>query len=90
MSPGQHTTLYRIEIRGETYYSRMYKRVRKRNSYTVAYCDANGAQHFAHIVLLNRRVIGVLTCLSPLQVTCKDHFGLTTAALDIVLLSSFL
>ena len=82
--PGPYTTVYRAEVRGVEYYSRAYQRVKKRNSYTISYSD-NGTKKFAFIeyfVHLQQRVIAVLKPLSPLQVTCKDHFGLTTAVLD--------
>ncbi len=53
LPPGQLTTVYRVEVRGETYYSRMYKSVRKRNSYTVVFSDAAaGAQEFALLNIL--------------------------------------
>lgn len=36
---GPLTTIYRIEFKGTVYFSRAYKRVKKRNSYTILYLD---------------------------------------------------
>ena len=37
---GSLTTLYRVIVHGQTYYSRAYERVKKRNSCTVTYLDS--------------------------------------------------
>ncbi len=75
ITSGLHTaTSYRIEIRGNIYYSRAYQRVKERNSYTVAYLS-NGAKKFAlieYFVYLHNRVLAVLNPLS--FTTCKYHF----------------
>lgn len=63
----------------------MYKRLRKRNSYTIVFNDANGIQKFAFIeyfIHLNTRIVAVLQTLRPLPCTCKEHFELTTNHLD--------
>ena len=41
--PNPHTTLYRINFRGRTYYSSQHERVKKCNSYTIAHLD-NGVR----------------------------------------------
>lgn len=87
LPPGQLVTMYRIEVRGTLYYSRQYQRVKKRNSYTIAYLDRNKLKKFAlieYFVYIHQRVIAVLKPLLPLHISCKEHFNLTTTVLDTV------
>ena len=82
--PALLPTVYRVEYRGEVYYSQQYQRVKKRNSYTVAYSDS-GAKRFAlieHYVFVQNRLIAILKPLLPVSVSCQQHFNLTTTALD--------
>ena len=87
LPPGQVITVYRVEVKGTLYYSRQYQRTKKRNSYTVMYYDLNRFKRFAlieYFVFVHNRVIAVLTPLSPLDVTCEDHFYLSTTVIDKV------
>ncbi len=73
------------EINGDTYHSRKYQRVLKRNSYTVAYRGLTGAKEFAFIeyfVHIQQRTIAILASLVPIQTNCTDHFQLSTSVLD--------
>ena len=74
MPPGPHTTLYRIDMNGSTYYSRKYQRVRKRNSYTIAYLESRKFAFIDCFLHVCNRVIAVLTLLCPVKVTCMHHF----------------
>ena len=85
---GSLTTFYRVDIHGTVFYSRQYQRVKKRNSYTIAYHHSASTTKYAFIeyfVYVQERVIAILTPLKPLHIACQDHFHLTTDALDKVL-----
>ena len=76
-------TLYRVELRGNV----QYQRVKKRNTYTVVYLDNEGQNRFALIenfVFIHKKIIAILTALSPLPIICKEKFGILTTALDNV------
>ena len=78
---GQLLTMYRVEIQGAVYYSRQYKRVKKRNSYTIHYFDKNHSKKIAFIeyfIFVHQKVIAVLKPLLPLHVSCQKHFHLNT------------
>lgn len=82
---GSITTFYRLQIGGTILYSRQYKRVKKRNSYTISYRDANGIKKYAFIdffVYLHNKIACVLIPLQAMPITCKEHFKLTTGCLD--------
>lgn len=73
-----YATAYRVELRGQTFYNRMYSRVKKRNCYNISYLDRSGMQNFAFVeyyVYICSSVIAILTPLLPLQL---DKFGLDT------------
>ena len=77
-------TMHRIEIRGTVLYTRQYKRVKKRNSYTIVY-DKNNSKQFGSIeyfVFIHEKVVAVLKPILPLNVNCKEHFNLSTTILD--------
>ena len=80
-----HATVYRVELRGQTFYSRMYARVKKRNSYTICYLDRNRMLNFAFIeyfVYVCNSVVAILLPLLPLQHGSLDVlFGLNTGYL---------
>ena len=77
-------TVYRAEYNGNMYYSRQYRRVKKRNSYTVAYIKGGNHEYgvIEYFLLINNRIIAVLRPLTPLSVSCRQHFALSTTALD--------
>lgn len=82
--PDTITVVYRVELRGAMYYCMGYERMKKRNSYTVAYLDCDGCNRFGLIeffIFIHNKVISVLQQLVPVS-SCKEHFGLTTTALD--------
>lgn len=84
---GPIPTVYRIEFKGVIYYSRTYKRVKKRNSYTIIY-HGDVEERFGSIeyfLVLNHKVIAVMKSLDPISATCQDHFLLNTTVLDNVL-----
>lgn len=84
---GSVTTFYRVEFKGIILYSRQYQRVKKRNSYTVSYRDVSGSTSFAlidYFVFVHNKVIAILKPLQTIETTCKEHFKLTTSALDAV------
>ena len=72
--PGPLKTVYRVEVRGKLYYSRQYQRVKKRNSFTVAYLDCNGLNKFEYFVFVCEQVIAVFTPLTPLSVSSKNDW----------------
>lgn len=71
--------MYRLEIQGTVYYSGQYKRVKKRNSYTIVYVDKRRSKTIAFIeyfVFIHQKVIAILKPLLPMHVhvSCKEHF----------------
>ena len=56
------TTLYRIEVLGSVYYSRAYTRVKKRNSYTVAYRSQVGVKYalIEYFLYTENKVVAIL------------------------------
>lgn len=85
LPPGPLTTVYRVELRGNLCYSMQYQRVKKRNSFTIAYLDQDGLNKFAlinYFVFICEKVIAVIRPLIPLSVTSKQHFDLTNSVLD--------
>ena len=84
---GQLMALYRVEVRGVVFYSRCYERVKKRNSYTVVYCNKSNSRKFAFIeyfLYIGKKVIAILRELLPVHGSCKDHFDLSTSVVDTV------
>lgn len=70
-------TMHRIEIRGTVLYTRQYKCVKKRNSYTIVY-NKNNSKQFGSIeyfVFIHEKVVAVLKPILPLNVNCKEHFN---------------
>ena len=79
--------LYRVEVQGAVFYSRCYERVKKRNSYTVVYCNKSNSRKFAFIeyfLYIGKKVIAILRELLPVHASCKDHFDLSTSVVDTV------
>ena len=83
---GTRTTVYRIEFQGVVYFSKAYQRVKKRNSYTVLYRNDEQEKFglIEYFLFLHHKIIAVLKLLSPIPVTCKSHFNLSTTVLDTV------
>lgn len=81
---GPLTTVYCAEYQGNLYFSRQYQRVKKRNSYTVVYSDGEAKQYalIEHFVFVNHRLVAILKPLSLIPVARKDHFDVSTTALD--------
>ena len=80
------TTVYRIEFQGVVYFSKAYQRVKKRNRYTVLYQNDEQEEFglIEYFLFLHHKIIVVLKLLSPIPVTCKSHFNLSTTVLDTV------
>lgn len=82
------TTVYRVNVRGTVYYCKQYKRVKKRNSYTVAYLDSYGTSNYGLVecfVVVDNEVIAIFHPLSPLCTTVQ-HFDCTNnAVLDFMI-----
>ena len=84
--PNSVTVIYRVELRGVMYYSMGYERVKKRNSYTVAYLDSDGSNKFGlieYFIFVHNKVVVVLQELNPVS-SCKEHFQLSTMGLDVM------
>ena len=59
----------------------------KHNSYTIAYLDNEGQSRFAlieYFVFIHNKVMAILTPLCRISLSCKDHFHVTTNAIDLV------
>lgn len=78
------TTLTTVNVRGTVYYCQQYKRVKKRNSYTVAYLDSDGTSNYGLIVVVDRKVIAIFHPLIP-ATTLQQHFDCTNSGLDFIL-----
>ena len=81
------TTVYRVNVRGTVYHCKQYKRVKKRNSYTVAYSDSDGTSNFGLIecfVVVDSKVIAVFHPLIPVT-TSQQYFNCTNSVLDFIL-----
>lgn len=82
MPCGPYTTMYRIEIDNQVYYSKLYERVKKRNSYTTSYLDSGGTNHFGaieHFIHFNEKVIAILKPLRQFPgpaVTSSEDLGI--------------
>ena len=75
---------YRVELNGSLYYSARYRRVRHRNSYTIAYehsgCLSFGQiQYYIALSQLNTILAVVQKCVLTLE-TAQQHFNLSTSA----------
>lgn len=84
MCTGPPLTFYHVELNNTILYSRQHQRVKKINSYAIAY-HHHGVTKYAFIEYLHNRIIAVLIPFRALNVTCTNHFKLTIAALDSVL-----
>ena len=77
---------YRVELNGSLYYSTRYRRVKHRNSYTIAY-EHSGHQLFGQIqyyiamLQLNTILVVVQKCVLTSE-TAQHHFGLSTPAIS--------
>lgn len=81
---------YRLETQGQLYYSEMYKRVKNRNSYTIAYESKYGAnsdhcygkiQYFFRLPF-KQGALAVVQKLVPTTETSQHHFRLRTSAIN--------
>ena len=76
---------YRVELNGSLYYSARYRRVRHRNSYTIAY-EHSGHQSFGQVQYyfaipqLNTILVVVQKCVLTSE-TAQQHFDLSTPAI---------
>jgi hypothetical protein len=76
---------YRVELNGSLYYSARYRRVRHRNSYTIAYVHS-GRQSFGQIQYyialpqLTTILVVVQKCVLTSE-TAQQHFDLSTPAM---------
>ena len=71
---GPLTTIYRIEFKGTVYFCRAYKRVKKRNSYTILYLD-NGQEKLAiieYFLFVHHRGIAIIHCTTSIPWRCFD------------------
>ena len=76
---------YRVDLNGNLYYSARYRRVRHRNSYTIAYehagCLSFGQiQYYIAISQLNTILVVVQKCVLTSE-TAQQHFNLSTSAI---------
>lgn len=83
---------YRIEIDGQVYYSQDYKRVKRRNSFTVSYNKDGPGEELLNFGLVQyyiffsstKTVMAVLKELKKTRITCRDEFQLSSGAIDTV------
>ena len=75
-------TIYRAEINGCIYYSRQYKRMQKRNSYTVIYNDSQGTKCFGFVdcfVFIHNKLIALINHINSLDISCTEHINIHTS-----------
>lgn len=73
-SDTRHIVAYRLIQESSVYYSAKYKRVKSRNSCTVAFNDATNCVSYGQIrffVLVSDRPYAFIKKLEPLAVTCQ-------------------
>lgn len=79
-------TFYRLQMKREVYYSKLYGRVKKKNSYTVQFIHPSSEdQCFGQIFkFISIEGYGVFAVMKPLsQCSCpSESFGLTEPTLD--------
>ena len=75
-------TFYRVEVDGNTYYSALYGRVQKRNSYTVAYQGIGGETKFGlvqyYFIIPNQHITSPLVVIKTIEMlsqSCQSYFG---------------
>ena len=84
-SDTRYVVAYRLVQESSVYYSAKYKRVKARNSYTVAFNDASHCVCYGQIqffVLVSDRPYAYINKFEPLAVTCQSHFHLSHSSLD--------
>lgn len=77
--------VYRITVNGQCYHSYEYKRVKKRNTYTIEYRDRDVPKFglvLYYVFMAQDCLLAVVKELEIIDKTCKDCFNLTTSALD--------
>ena len=70
----------RVEVKGSLYYCKQYTRVKKRNSYTIAYTNPDGQPNYALIecfIALKNKIIGVSHKLSIVLHMISNASGIT-------------
>ena len=71
------------------YYSNHYRKVKKRNSYTVKFksVDSGAAPQYGQVqffVSLSNRIFAFVSKFEPHVVSCQAHFGITHNSLDVL------
>ncbi len=78
---------YRVEINGDLIFSAQYGRVKKRNSYTIAYRDVNSVVRYGlqyYIIASDDLILALIQSLCPTATTYQGEFQLTTNAMNSV------
>lgn len=81
----RYIVAYRLVQESTVYYSAHYKRVKSRNSYTVAFNNATNCVSYGQIqffVVVSDRPYAFIKKFEPLAVTCQAHFHLSHWSLD--------
>ena len=81
----QCTIAYRLAKGNAVFYSSTYKRIKKRNSYTVVFQEDSGCAAYGQIlffVSVSNNVFVFVSKFEVLCVTCQSHFGLSHDSLD--------
>ena len=80
-------TFFRLELKGEVFYSKLYSRPKKRNSYTICYSSDSEEKYGRITKFLCLQEYGVFAVVSPLVPTSlpSEAFGLSEPALDYTL-----
>ena len=77
---------YRVELHGSIYYSARYRRVKHRNSYSIAYVHSGHRsfgqiQYYIALPQLSTVLVVVHKCIPVLSENAQQHFNLTTPAI---------
>ena len=79
---------YRVEVNGILIYSAQYGRVKKRNSYTIAYRDINSVLQYGlvqyYIIASDDLILALIQSLCPTAMPYQKEFQLTTDAMNSV------
>lgn len=82
---GRVTPFYKLLMAdGTLLFSKKYRRVKSRNSYTISFCGESGRLfgEVVYFVMLNKEPVAIVNVLDNLS-SCQEHFSLTHSLLDL-------
>jgi len=85
---GRQKTFHRLQLNGEVYYSQNYRRVKKRNSYTVSYKNEELSECFGQILFFvlvdSHTSLAVIRRFTVIEGGAMSHFRLSIPVQGII------